>query len=415
MCRKGGEIKTKVNRVEIQVIRRSHPLWEVIDEMCFHSKNLYNEANYIVRQEFINNGKYINYYDMNREFKTHENYKLTMSQQANCTLRLLDKNWKSYFAGIKDWKNNKEKYLGMPKLPKYLKKDGRYIWCIPNNTCYFEGNELHFRIRKLQTVKWFTQAKGRLIQVRFVPIGTNYKMEIVTELEISDIPKGFSSELVASIDLGVDNFVTLTNNIGLQPIIINGKGIKSINQYYNKQRAKLQSDLAKRNDNHWSKKLEGITFKRNNRVKNFLHNSSKYIIDYCLLNNIDTLVCGYNKGWKQNSLMSKKVNQHFVEIPYEQFIQQLTYKCIDVGIKFITHEESYTSGTSFLDGEIPCKENYDKSRRIQRGLFQNTNSLINSDVNGSLQIMRKAFSNAISYEIEGVLNPIVINVVKFTT
>ena len=231
----------KVTRVEQQMIKKSHPLWKVIDEMCFHSKNLYNEANYIIRQEFINNGKYISYYDMNKEFKTHENYKLTMSQPANCTLRLLDKNWKSYFAAIKDWKKNKDKYLGMPRLPNYKKKDGRFIWCIPNNTCYIEGSELHFRIRKLQSYNWKTNIRGRLIQVRFVPRPNHYIMEVVYETEIPDIPLDFKSNRIASIDLGVDNFVTMANNIGLQPIIINGKGIKSINQFYNKQRAKIQS------------------------------------------------------------------------------------------------------------------------------------------------------------------------------
>ena len=110
----------KVQRTERKVIRKNHPKFKIIDEMCFHSKNLYNEANYKIRHEFIENGKYINYYEMNKEFKTHENYKNCMSQPANCTLRLLDKNWKSYFKAIKDWKRNPEKYLGMPKLPKYL-------------------------------------------------------------------------------------------------------------------------------------------------------------------------------------------------------------------------------------------------------------------------------------------------------
>lgn len=382
--------------------------------MCFHSKNLYNEANYIIRQEFISNGKYISYYDMNKEFKTHENYKLTMSQPANCTLRLLDKNWKSYFIAIKDYSKNPNKYLGMPKIPKYLKKEGKYIWCIPNNTCYIKGNELHFRIRKLQSIKWFTQAKGRLIQVRFVPHSNFYMMEIVTEIEVSDIPNDFISKRIVSIDLGVDNLVTMANNIGLQPIIINGKGIKSINQFYNKQRAEIQSELKRRHNKFTSKKFNNITEKRNARIKNYIHCTSKYIVEYCKLNNIDTLVCGINKEWKQKSKMSKKVNQKFITIPYDMFIKQLEYKCQDYGVRFITTEESYTSGTSFLDGEIPCKENYDKSRRIQRGLFQASKQLINSDVNGSLQIMRKVFPDAFKecYGIEGILTPIVINVTE---
>lgn len=400
-----------VTRTEQQMIKKSHPLWKVIDEMCFHSKNLYNEANYAIRQEFISNNKYIGYYDMNKEFKTHENYKLTMSQPANCTLRLLEKNWKSYFVAIKDWKQHKEKYLGMPKLPKYLKKDGRYIWCIPNNTCYIEGNELRFRINKLKSIKWFTQAKGRLIQVRFAPKANFYMMEIIYENEVLDI-EDIKLKNIASIDLGVDNFITMTNNIGIQPIIINGKGIKSINQFYNKQRAKMQSELKIRNDKFISNKFIAMTNKRNRRIKNYIHCTSKYIVEYCKKNNINTLVCGHNKRWKQESSMSKINNQKFVAIPYDMLINQLEYKCQNYGIKFITTEESYTSGTSFLDGELPIKDNYDKSRRIQRGLFQAGTQLINSDVNGSLQIMRKVFPDAFynCYGIEGILTPIVINV-----
>lgn len=406
---RGGKIKT--TRVEQHLIRKQHPMWKTIDYMCFMSKNLYNYANYILRQKFTSTGKYIPYREMNRNLKTSDDYKSCMSQPANCTLRLLDKNWKSFFIAIKDWKAHKDKYLGMPKLPKYLNKDGRFIWMIPNNSCYFEDDEIKFRVRKLQNYRWKSNAKGRLIQVRFVPKGSCYVMEVVTEIELPD------RELkpvknIASIDLGVNNFATITNNIGKQPIIINGRGVKSINQFYNKQRAKLQSDLMLRNGKHWSRELDSITLKRNNRVKNFLHNASRFVVNYCIENEIDTLVCGLNKCWKQECKMSKTAKQNFIEIPYDTFIAQLTYKCQEVGIRFLTTDESYTSGTSFLDGEVPCKENYNKKRRIKRGLFQSSDHLINSDVNGSFQIMRKVFPDALSYGIEGGLTPVIINVMK---
>jgi putative transposase len=205
----------------------------------------------------------------------------------------------------------------------------------------------------------------------------------------------------------------MTNNIGLQPIIINGKGIKSINQYYNKKLAEMKSDLKKRNCKDWSNKIDKLNQKRFNRVKNFMHNSSRYIIDYCLINSIDTIVVGINKEWKQESKMSKQTNQKFVGIPYEMFISQLKYKCQDNNIKFIETEESYTSGTSFVDNEEPIKNNYDKSRRVTRGLFKSNNSiLINADVNGAYQIMKKVFPE-IEYGIEGRLTPVIINVTKF--
>lgn len=408
----GGETLIKTQRIEQIIIRKNHPKFKVIDQQCFHSKNLYNEANYEIRQKFINDGEYIPYKDMNFEFKTHENYKLTFSQPANCTLRVLDKNWKSYFRAIKDWKKNPLKYLGMPKLPKYLKKDGRFPWMIPNNQLVYDyvKGTVYIRNRLLNDYEWKCRCLGRIIQVRFIPRGSCYVMEIVYETEIPDAKT--ESNRIASIDLGVDNLVTMTNNIGLNPIIINGKGIKSINQYYNKRLAKEKSLLKIRHDKDWSKKLDSITFKRYQRIKNYMHNASVYVVKWCVENGIDTLVVGKNKEWKQNTDMSKQNNQKFVSIPYQMLLQQLKYKCENVGIKYIETEESYSSGTSFLDGEEPVKQNYDKSRRIERGLFRsNSGLLINSDVNGSLQIMMKAFPNAFNerYGIEGVLTPIVIN------
>lgn len=401
----------KVQRCEQIIIKKNHPKFKIIDEMCFNSKNLYNEANYVIRQEFIENGNYINYYDMNKEFKMHENYKLCMSQPANCTLRLLDKNWRSYFEAIKDWKTHPEKYLGKPKLPKYLPKDGRFNWMIPNNSCLYdyENGEVYFRLRKLQGYHWKSRCLGRLIQVRFVPHDNYYAMEICYEIEVEDIGKDKISKRIAAIDIGVDNLVTMTNNIMESPIIINGKPLKSINQQYNKQKAKMQSDLMKRNGQHWSNKLETLSYKRNQRIKNYMHNTSALIIKWCLEHNIDTLVIGKNDTWKQE----KKHMQNFTSIPYEMLLGQLQYKCENVGIKYIEVNEAYTSGTSNLDNEAPIKENYNKERRIQRGLFQAKNMLINADVNGSLQIMRKVFPDSYTgYGIEVDLTPIIINAVQ---
>ncbi len=400
----------KVNRVEQHQIHKTHPLYKVIDEFSFRSKNLYNYANYIIRQEFINNGNYINYYDMAKILKTTEPYKELMSQAAQCTLQVLDRNWKSFFVAIKDWSKHPDKYLGRPKLPKYKKKDGRFTWFLKNNQTWIKDGYLGFQLRVMNGYKFKTSVQGRLISVRFVPRGTIYIMEIVYEVEILNIKE--ESKNIVAIDLGVNNFATITNNIGLKPIIINGKGIKSINQYYNKRKAKIQSELKIRHGKGWSNKLDKLNQKRFNRVKNFMHNSSKYIINYCLENSIDTIIIGLNKEWKQESKMSKKTNQKFINIPYDMFIKQLEYKCQDNNINFIITEESYTSGTSFLDNEIPEKVNYNKLRRVHRGLFKSKNGiLINADVNGSYQIMKKVFPKAM-YGIEGSLTPMVINVTK---
>ena len=401
----------KVQRCEQIIIKKDHPKFKIIDEMCFNSKNLYNEANYVIRQKFIESGEYIPYKDMNFEFKTHENYKLCFSQPANCTLRLLDKNWKSYFKAIKDWKEHPNKYLGMPKLPKYLPKDGRFPWMIPNNQLVYdyEKSTIYIRNRHMNDYDWHCRCLGRPIQVRFIPHGNHYTMEIVYEIEIEDIDKDMVSERIAAIDIGVDNLVTMTNNIMESPIIINGKPLKSINQQYNKQKAKMQSDLMKRNGQHWSNKLETLSYKRNQRIKNYMHNTSALIIKWCVEHNIDTLVVGKNDTWKQE----KKHMQNFTSIPYEMLLGQLQYKCENAGIKYIEVNEAYTSGTSYLDNESPTKENYNKERRVQRGLFQAKNTLINADVNGSLQIMRKVFPDSYTgYGIEVDLTPIIINAVQ---
>ena len=131
----------KIKRTEQQTITKNHPKWECIDEMCKNSKTLYNYANFLLRQEFTENNNYISYRKLNPQLKSHELYKACMSQPANCVLRRLDKTWKSFFVAIKDWKKNPKKYKGMPKLPKYLNKNGRYVWEIPNNTCYLDGEE----------------------------------------------------------------------------------------------------------------------------------------------------------------------------------------------------------------------------------------------------------------------------------
>jgi len=397
----------KAIRTEQHLIKKSNPIWKTVDEYCYRSKNLYNYANYIVRQEFINsskngNGNWIRHYELDKMIQSEDCYKELGSQAAQKILQLLDRSWKSFFIAIKDWKESPQKYFNKPKIPQYKAKDGRQVFILKNIQCSITDNIFRISFKPFKGYATPTKVQGKLMQCRFVPRGADYMMEIVYEIDVPD-KRIDPSFYIASIDLGIDNFATITNNIGLQPIIIKGKVIKSMNQYYNKKKAKMQSELMLKNKQHWSNKLQRLTTKRNNKIKNWIHKVSKTVLDYCAENQIDTLICGYNKCWKQESEMSRKVNQKFVSIPYEMFIRQLEYKCENVGIRFILTEESYTSGTSFIDGELPCKENYDKSRRIHRGLFQSDSGrLINADVNGSYQIMMKVFPNAFSEGIEGV-------------
>ena len=407
---KGGD-NIKVLRTEQQQICKGHPMYNVVTDFCIRSKNFYNYALYVTRQEFIFNNKWIRYQDLQKTLKDTEPYKQLMSQSSQCVLQVLERNWKSYFNGIKEWKRSPQKFLRMPRLPNYKKKNGKFVWLLKNNQSYIKDGRLYFRLKVFNGYSFKTNVKDRLYAIRFVPQNDYYTLEIIYEKEIKN-KETYNTNCV-SIDLGVNNFVTMTNNVGLQPIVINGKGIKSINQYYNKQRAKLMKDLIHRNGQHWSHELDTLNRKRYNRIKNFMHHTSKYIAKYCIDNNIDNLVVGLNKTWKQDCKLGDKVTQTFTFIPYDLLIRQLKYKCEEYGIQCIETEESYTSGTSFLDDEKPIKENYNKKRRVNRGLFKSNNGiLINSDVNGSLQIMKKVFPKALSDGIVGNLTPVVINVCK---
>lgn len=380
-------------------------MFEVVDRYCFYSKNVYNEANYILRQEFVKNNRILGAYDIQKLMQNMDCYKECGSQAAQKTIQMLDKAWKSFLVSIKDYSKNPIKYLGKPKIPKYLKKDGRQVFSLKNIQCTLKDGlfRISFKPFKGYTVR--THAKGRLIQCRFVPKGLYYVMEIVYEIEVPDISK--NSDRIVAIDIGVNNFITMVNNISENPIVVKGGIIKSINQFYNKQKANIQSELKKVNDKDWSKKLQKLTNRRYEMIKYQMHCISKYVVDWCVLYGIDTLVVGHNNEWKQK----KQGMQNFTYIPYELFIKILSYKCENNGIRFIENEESYTSGTSFLDNEDPIKENYRKERRVYRGLFiADCGKKINADVNGAYQIMKKVFPKIFINGIEGAgLHPTIIN------
>ena len=305
---------------------------------------------------------------------------------------------------MKEWKKDKKKFNGRPKLPKYKKKNGRSVAIFTNQQCKIKDGHLSFPKTDL---KLKTRIAGNLREVRIIPKGSVYVVEIVYEKEIPEI-KRFPQK-IAGIDLGLNNFATLVNNIGIKPIVINGKVIKSINQYYNKKKAELMSYVGGRGT---SNRIEKLTLKRNNKIKDLMHKISRFIVNFCKQYNIDTLVVGYNSKWKQEIELGKINNQNFVSIPYYQFINMLKYKCEEEGINLILVEESYTSGCSFLDGEEINETNYNLQRRIKRGLFKsNKGILINADVNSAYNIIRKVFPEAFAEGIEGVgLHPVRLNI-----
>lgn len=394
----------KVQKVERHNICRGHPMWKACDEICFKSKNLYNYANYTLRNQFSNNEKLYSYIDMCKLLKTETAFKEIGSNSGQHVLKMLDKNWKSFFVAIKDYySKNVTKYLGEPKPPKYLKKNGRYVVVLTNWQSQIKDGYLYFAFTRLKPYNnmFKTKVKDKHLCTRIKPNGNSYILEIVYQQEI-DIPQ-LENNHIASIDLGVNNLITLTNNIGVKPIIINGKKLKADNQFYNKQKHKFINMKA-------NNKMARLSNKRYFKMEYSMHMISRYVVDWCIRYDIDTLVIGHNNKWKQSCRIGN-ATQEFVYIPYENLIHKIKYKCENVGIKVIETEEGYTSGTSFLDGECPVKEKYNKSRRIKRGLFKaNNGQLINSDVNGSLQIMKKVFPNAFADGIEGLdLVPIVVN------
>lgn len=399
-------------RVEKHIIKYNHKYYKLLDDFCFKSKNLYNFANYQIRQSFIKNGKYINFNALDKLLKQKEmdfDYRqMPMASIAQQTLRYLDNNWKTFFTSMEDWKKHKEKYSGRPKIPKYLKKNGRYTVILTNQNCKIKDGIIRFP----KSFKGFTLKTkvDQLQQIRVIPRNQYIVIEVVYKINIPD--KIQENGRYYSVDVGLDNLLTVTNNFGETAFAVNGKGLKSANQYYNKKLSHYREIAKRMNQLDWTNRMQKLTNKRNNIIQDFIHKASKFIVDSALESNVSVIVIGNNKKWKYKSKLSKKTNQSFVGIPHGELINKIVYKAENVGIKVIITEESYTSGTSFIDGEYPIKENYNKSRRKHRGLFVSNNGIkINADVNGSYQIMKKVFPNAFANGIEGVgLHPFIVNI-----
>ena len=409
-----------VQRVEKHAIKKNHAYYNMFCEFTHQSKNLYNHANYLVRKEFTENNRWLRYQDLDKILKKDIDYpdyrNMPTAQAAQQTLQLVDQNWRSFFSLIKDWSKNKDKYSGRPKLPKYKPKNGRIVFMLTNQQVKLKDDLLHFP----KSFNGFT-IKSRCVtlnnfekinQIRIVPNNQIFCIEIVYSVVINDNMLPDNGRHM-SIDLGLDNLATIVTNTGLQPVLVNGKGLKSINQYYNKQKAYYQSIAKSMNDKFYTNRLYRLTQKRNFKIEDALHKISKYIVDIALENKITTIVIGNNKNWKQSISLGKRTNQSFVSIPHQKLIEKIMYKARTQGINVTLTEESYTSGTSFLDKEQPNKEFYNNKRRVYRGLFiSNNNKSINADVNAAYQIMKKVFPNEFSDGIEGVvLHPVRVDII----
>lgn len=331
-------------------------------------------------------------------------YKGMPAQSAQQTMKKLTADWKGYRKKTIKYYEKKKKmrarefrkrYPKPPKIPGYKKKDGETIACFTNQQCKIKDGYLTFPgyTKSRKSPRWLPPMKvrfqGKFTMVEIKPKGSVYIIGIIYKKELNNYQ--LNEKRITSIDLGVNNVVTMVDNFGSVPIIVKGGSVKSMNQYYNKMRAKLMSIKDKQLYKHWTKRLTKLSLDRYNKLHDIFHRLSRRIIEHCVENDIGTLVIGYNALWKKEVNMGKRNNQNFVSIPFWTFINKIKYKAKLIGIKVILVEESYTSKCSFLDREKICWHWKYKGRRAKRGLFiASDGRLINADVNGAYNIMRKA-------------------------
>ena len=386
-------------RVEQHVVTCKNKYFQLLDDFCFRSKNLYNHANYLIRSNLKSTGNWLRYADLDKmlkadtEFPDYRNMKSAVAAQQ--TLRAVDNVWKAYFKSHRDYKKNSSKYLGAPRFPKYLNKSkGRFPIMLTNQACtlssegivkfpkVFEGLQIKSQFFQRPDYKKF-------LQCRIISRGSHAVVELVYEITVPDTVPDNGRYL--GIDLGIDNLAAVSNNVGLPFYLIDGKGLKSLNRYWNINNARSQSKLMKGGTKQYTskKQLQRVS-SRNRKVNDYLHKTSRWVVNFAKDNNINTIVVGKNKLWKQGANMGNKTNQKFVQIPHARLIDMLVYKAEGEGIRIVCVEESYTSKTSFLDLEEPCKHETYSGKRISRGLFKTgNNTQVNADSNGALQIIKK--------------------------
>ena len=409
---------------------KNKELFKKIDAYCYSSKNLSNSVQYLIcqcyriHQKFKNqealepweqemvdgindaitdynagrdekkklkhisadNGFIADAYFLSWHLKTHEVYKAmpyaTCSQiciQEKC------RQWKSFYQAKKEYLRNPDKFLGAPRKPGYLDsgKGREAIVITSQNFSVAEDG----RIRMPGFLKEI-EIKAKHSSVRQIRIRTDRNGIRIMLMYEQESEKVKADGNIMGIDLGVDNLITAGLSSGT-PIILNGRPLKSINRYYNKRKAILQEAAKKSNHLDNTNRMERMTEKRNNKVKDYLHKASRKIIELAKTNNVSHIIIGNNKGWKQKVELGKRTNQTFVSIPYRMLIDMICYKAQLEGIRVSVVRESYTSGTSYLDGEKPEKNLYDATRRIKRGMFKsNRGILINADVNAAYQIIK---------------------------
>ena len=377
--------------------------YRTLRELCHTAKNLTNEAIYNVRQYYFAEGEFLKYEKNYTLLKSSPNYKALNSNMAQQILKEVDGSFKSFFGLLKLAKQGKYAFKDC-KLPHYLPKDGYTTLVI--GFVRLNGNKLvlpfsnsfkksHPSVeimippvlqdKKIKEIRIIPKAKARFFEIQYI-----YEAECVQ--------RSLNTNNALALDLGVNNLVTAVSSTG-RTFIIDGRRLKSINQWFNKENARLQSIKDKQ---HFGKsttnRQKAIARDRNNKVNDYMNKTVRKVINYCIANDIGTLVAGYNETFQRSSRIGRQNNQNFVNIPYGQLRGKLEYLCELNGIVFVKQEESYTSKASFWDkDDIPVynadnpKEYPFSGKRVHRGLYKTASGkTLNADVNGALNIMRKS-------------------------
>ena len=391
--------------IKQQVKHLTKEEYNILRELCRIAKNLTNQAIYNVRQHYFQEKQYLRYEANYHELKHLESYKLLNANIAQQTLKDVDKMFKSFFALIKLAKQGKYNFKHI-KLPNYLPKNGYSnivisqirlrkdnILTIPYSNTF----KKKYEIKKIQIKIPQALEDKKIKEIQIIPKfnARFFEIQYTYEIQEENIILNINSAL--AIDLGVNNLCTCVTNTG-KSFIIDGKKLKSINQFFNKQNARLRSIKDKQNIIKQTKQQFLISRKRKNRVNDYINKTCRYIINYCLTHDIGTLVIGYNQSFQNKTNLGRRNNQIFTHLPFGRIREKLEYLCKRYNINYILQEESYTSKASFFDNdELPIynadnPQTYEFSgKRIKRGLYQTKNNyLFNADCNGALNILRKS-------------------------
>ena len=406
-------------------VKRGSQIEKELDYNMFLSKNLYNTCIYTQRNHFFTKrdcqdlklkSKMKSFISKNELIKMLQDSNQVdyRALPANVAQQVCNQVCDDFISFFKKLKNGNK----TARIPKYKDKvKGRNKLSYPKNV---------ISIRELK--KGYIKLTG--INTKFkIPDGIDYKdiqrvdivkksshIEVIVMYKVPKVELKEKNNRYMGVDLGLNNLITVASNVkGITPIIFDGRPVKSINQFYNKYVSKLQSKLTKGEKRKYtSNKIYSITRNRYNKIYDYFHKISTYLINQAVSNDITAIFIGLNKEWKQEVKLGKKNNQNFIQIPFNILIDLITYKGKEKGIDVITTEESYTSKCSFFDNEEICSHDQYQGKRIKRGLFRTSNGkTINADVNGALNIIKKVIPTfsceTAKLEVADVANPIRIS------